>query len=793
MPIKTLESYLFERKLANASSIEILQNATIGIDVDHYLSRIYTFKKEQFLAGIGGIPSSVKDYIKSDLQVFKEFNIRPLFVVSGLNTQLQSTRYSTNELSPQEQHVENTWNKLGKPYSYNSIDSFRLFTDPLPLRPIINDLIKYFIDIGIDYLVAPYDTSFQLSYLYQNKVVDSIYGSTDLLLTKIDKFILGMEFQSKDFRFIDKRKVLHELNLSERQFLDLSIMVGCNIQRTTFPNFPPLPKPNTVQPYPQLSYFKLGLDIIYQYNSFNGNNTNDLFGYIVSLNDPKLLELYFKGHSAIKFLPILNKEGYVELYNVEMAKLGYEDIDFVDEKEPGKGGENGVSRTVKVPNDVHEIISQRLPAELYFYQSIGLLPIELLEAITQGHLDVRPNLEGGFSNSYRKLITSTFYKDNLDQQCNLLTQLLARYYQVKKINVKYWFKDQIVEVNNRLTPPIFKRVEGLSIQNDGSSDFDLVSFFKKLPENGEGKYVAKKPVESRDDILSTVLLRTLYLYDLLDKTNQDLGSIPKILKRVGEELNVSYAEFQELVLLLLLIQSKTIKLNEPNKDFSNVPKHFKEATNAEGTGSGGELSPEVTNYITLISRVFSLHKFNISPINYQGPISRNLLNFRSHVSFISSTLINTIQCVLVDFIVHQKSNLIKNTYGTKQDWYKLVDQLPFYKQVNSTLMGVAGEIYFEYAERQSKAGKEKEEVIKNTREHLLNHVYQVSNTSYNINVHGVNAVNAEQFTKDFDNAVGFWHHFVKLTSIINEVDPTLVDDTYLKEIAAADAWLKLLT
>ena len=48
MPITSLESYLFERKFANASSIEILQNAVIGIDVEHYLSRIYTFKKEQF-------------------------------------------------------------------------------------------------------------------------------------------------------------------------------------------------------------------------------------------------------------------------------------------------------------------------------------------------------------------------------------------------------------------------------------------------------------------------------------------------------------------------------------------------------------------------------------------------------------------------------------------------------------------------------------------------------------------------------------------------------------------------
>ena len=55
-------------------------------------------------------------------------------------------------------------------------------------------------------MISPYDASFQLSYLYQSGIIDIVYGSTDLLLTKIDKFILGMEFQSKDFRFVNKIK-----------------------------------------------------------------------------------------------------------------------------------------------------------------------------------------------------------------------------------------------------------------------------------------------------------------------------------------------------------------------------------------------------------------------------------------------------------------------------------------------------------------------------------------------------------------------------------------------------------
>lgn len=658
MPIKSLESYLFERKLVNTSSIEILQNATIGIDVEHYLSRIYTFKKEQFLSGIGGIPSSLKDYIHSDLQVFKEFNIKPVFIISGLGIQLQHNDYKTNELSPQEQHLENTWSKLNSknqnPYGYNSLnnESFRLFTDPLPLRPMINDLIKYFIEINIDYMISPYDASFQLSYLYQNNVIDSIYGSTDLLLTKIDKFILGMEFQSKDFRFIDKFKILNELNLTEKQFVDLSIMVGCKVQPTTFPTFPPLPKPTPGQPYPQLSYFKLHLEMIYQYNSFNSNKSADLYPYIVGLNDPKLLDLYFRGHSALKFVPVLNMDGFVDLYSVEMAKLGLlDESDLIrnsDEENSAEtktdGGEtetdldtttkskgrgksenrssvaaNGApsatKNIVKVPNNIHDIISQRLPPEIYFYQSIGLLRIEILESITQGQLNIRPPLESGLSDTYKKLISLPHYNKLLDIQFNLITQLLARYYQVKKIKVDYWFKDEVIELNNRLTPPFYQQVSHLVHTNSAPGDkFSLVKFFNNLGDEFKRGSVSNKDVKTNVDLISTVLLRNLYLLEIIDNKTNKLNLIGKILKSFTSKygLEINETELQELIVILLLIKSKTIKLNEPNREYNGVPKFFKEFGNEDV-----KLRDDDLRHITLISRIFSLHKFKVSPINYQ--------------------------------------------------------------------------------------------------------------------------------------------------------------------------------
>lgn len=800
MPIKTLESYLFERKLANASSIEVLQNATIGIDVDHYLSRIYTFKKEQLLSGIGGVPTSLRDYIQSDLQVFQEFNIKPLFVISGINTQLQTPNYKTNELSPQEQHLEATWNKLTMKqlYNYNNVDSFRLFTDPLPLRPMVNDLIKYFIEIGIDYMISLYDASFQLSYLYQIGMIDSIYGSTDLLLTKIDKFILGMEFQSKDFRFVDKNKVLSELHVTERQFIDLSIMVGCNIQPTTFPNFPPLPKPNQIQPFPQMSYFKLGLDIIYQVNSY-GSGQENLLGYIASLNDPHLLELYYKGHAALNYVPVLNKEGHAELYAIEMAKLGLnispefilntndEDNEGANESPKDKNG--NLIKTIKVANDIHNVTSQRLPTEIYFYQSIGLIPIELLESITRGQLDIRPTLESGLSDSYKKLITSKQYTNMLDYNYNLITQLLTRYYQVKIVNVKYWFQDEILELNNRLNPSISKRVSGLFIQLDNSGDKFKLSKFFKLLQPKDGNYSAKNDITTIEDVISTAMLRALYLFGVIDEKTLDLTPLGKVLQTIVNKSEPNEAELEELTLLLFLIKSNSLLLTESNKKFTSVPKFFKEF-NSSNEANNVEITPAENKYITLISRVFSLHKLNISPINYQGPISRNLLNFRSHIKFINTTLSMTVESLLVDLLVQRQKNDIKLQFVNKHDWYKLIDQLPFYTDVNNTLLGVVAEIYFEYGLRLSKSGADKLILVKSIKDYILNHVYQINNPSFNINVNGINSVSADQLLSDFDSGLKFWSKFIDLVKIIHELDSTLIDNSYYTDIIDADEWLK---
>lgn len=768
----------------STSSLEILQNATIGIDVEHYLSRIYTLKKEQLLSGIGGVPSTLKQYIQSDLNVFEESNIRPLFVLPGLRINNAQNKFQANELSPSEQHLDATWTRLhSKQANFNGNhfgftgDTFRFNIDPLPINPMMNDLVKVFIECGVDYIISPYDASFQLSYLYRSGVIDCIYGSTDILLTSIDKFILGMEFQSKDFRFVDKQRVLNELNLSERQFIDLSIMVGCSAQPETFPNFPPLPKVSPLSPFPQINYFRMALDILFQCTTINGP-PSDLLGYIKSLNDQKLLQLYYSGHAAIKFMPIMNTDGYVELFLAEMAKLGYEGDDHLfkidSQSKHSADQENVEIGSISIPSELHSVLSQRLPHEIYFYHSLGLLPSRLLEGITSGEYVIRPPLAAGDGNTYKKLISSKMFQNNLDYQFNLITQLLARYYQVKRINVNYWFQKEPLYLNNRLEPPISTRLRAFTSSQLSPVPSDSVwTAFRVSPPNEQIEVTPEK-----QDLLSTSFQRSLYLMQVLDERGE-LNGVGRTMKKFCEQNpGVEDKTLEDLFLLLLFFDSEGVELISPGENFG---KSFK---GSKDEFSSVELSSEELNQLFLISRVLATQKFNIHPINYQGPISRSLLVFRSHLKVFQEIAQNSFLVSFIDLVV--RDGEFKSNHLAKENWRSIIDRVPFYNDLNNTLLGVVSEIYFGTCLKISKLGKSSDQCIGSSKDFLMNFVFQVGKPSHNMNLNSVNSVSPEQFNHDFSKGVKFWNLFRSLIKVSEEVDSNILSPSDRILIEKAD-------
>lgn len=793
MPINSLESFLFERKLVSVSPVELLQNSTLGIDVEHYLGRIYTYKKEQLLLGIGGIPVSLKAYIESDLAVFQEFNIRPLFVFPGLLIHRQHSP-STNELTDAEKHREATWTRLhskwanlsGTP-SVHLNESFRPPNELISSHPMINDLIKYFIEYDIDFIVSPSDPSHQLSYLFHNEVIDCIYGSTDLLLTQIDKFILGMEFLSKDFRFVDKKKVLNELNLSESQLLEISVIAGCSAQPVTFPTLPPMPKHNPASQFQQMTHFKYVLDLMYQYKSFQ--NEPNLYSYVAAFNDDALISLYCKGIAAIKYMPVMNLHGEVKLYITEMVQSRSTVSTFVNDVKDVNESEEELRKTsigLNIPTEVHNVLSQRLPSEFYFYMSLGLMPSKVLEAIALNRLSVRPPLEGGLCEEYRTLVTSAFTSNVLDAQFNLVTQLLARYYQVKRIPVDFWFTDDIHNLNTRMSTSVSARLNMWTL-NTQTDSFTLKGFLKHCPSLSEDPQVTEEP-SKMSDIISTSTLRALILINSADPSHQLASFVVRVLK----ELLLEYPDMDDLALGDIMITVILVKLRiysffSLDSRYQSVPNLFK-----VGNHASSQLNVEQRLQILVISRIFSVQKLSINPINYQGPVSRSLLSFRSHHQFLSQLVGDSVRLCLVDMIARHKT--FKLLLENRKQWYSIVDQLPFYEDSNNTLLGVVSEIYFDGCLKFHDTKCSVEDSRQRSIDHLLNNVMQQSNPTFNINLASCNSVTSSQMVSDLMKGLEFWKYFVSSMRIAQRLDDTFLEKSSWDLIENCDqVALKFLT
>lgn len=126
----------------------------------------------------------------------------------------------------------------------------------------------------------------------------------------------------------------------------------------------------------------------------------------------------------------IQQSGYLDRYRKARAAVKHHAIFTSDGKaEPLDFAE--------APSDVHEFIGQRLPEELYYYLSKGVIGPQVLDMLATGELIEIAPFDNGDSDEYKKFL------ENLNplrtQALGLLAQPLHRFWFSKEINVYYWF------------------------------------------------------------------------------------------------------------------------------------------------------------------------------------------------------------------------------------------------------------------------------------------------------------------------------------------------------------------
>lgn len=272
----------------------------------------------------------------------------------------------------------------------------------------------------------------KLSYLAKgpHQLIDAIFGSSEVLLYDVDKLITRIDMEPSQFYWITKQACQDELGrLTNDQFVDFALLLGSQYLRT-FPLFEnPTYPGKTMNIRDALAMFTAaGRNAVALCSQFEEDRR---------VQDLQYLDRFKRASMTVRHHVFTDIDG----------KVGPMDPDYA-------------------PSDMHELIGQRLPEELYFYLSKGILGSHVPNYLTSGEVLVSLPLGAEDSEIYRHLVGDLLTPIRTQAIC-LLSNSLHRFYQTKVINVRTWFDEKSDRsVNLKTLPSIKETIQSWRINSE---------------------------------------------------------------------------------------------------------------------------------------------------------------------------------------------------------------------------------------------------------------------------------------------------------------------------------------
>lgn len=263
-----------------------------------------------------------------------------------------------------------------------------------PVQDRFRMMMKLLRENDVDFQVAPYASWPQLAYLEKNDYIDAIVGPTELFLWDVERIITDIDLHNGKFTHVQKQRLRSETHLTPEQFIDAILLSGSQLCKP----FPPLESANPSGAF---------LEAVNMLKRFR------TAGNVISARDHQQIyvDKFRKARAAIKHHVIMKDDGTVEQLDLSES-----------------------------PSDVHEFIGQRLPDELYFYLSRGIIGPQVLEMLTTGELIIPAPLDSSESETYKKFLTGL---DTMRTEAlAMVTKPLVRYWSARDIKVYSWHDPQ---------------------------------------------------------------------------------------------------------------------------------------------------------------------------------------------------------------------------------------------------------------------------------------------------------------------------------------------------------------
>lgn len=231
-----------------------------------------------------------------------------------------------------------------------------------------------------------------------------MYAPSEALLFDLDKLVTRIDTEPAQFFWITKQTCQEELGrLTNDQFLDFCLLLGSPFLRS----FPLFENPAYPGKSPSIR------DALPMFNQAG----RSALALCAQFEDDRRIQ------------DIQYGDRYKRAYMIVKHHV-YMDVD----------GRVGPMDPENISSDMHELIGQRLPEELYFYLSKGIISADVPNFLTSG--EVRASLPLGTEDTeiYRSLVGDILTPIRTQYIC-LLANSLHRFYQTKVITIHPWFDD----------------------------------------------------------------------------------------------------------------------------------------------------------------------------------------------------------------------------------------------------------------------------------------------------------------------------------------------------------------
>lgn len=688
MGIKHFDNYLNGGKHIQSFPLSVLSDTRLGIDAGYYLQSIYESPpgKESLLSATGGLPLALTQRIETDLRTLEKHRVKPVFVFSGLVPQKRWKHVQSQLIHEQNEACRDRANGWSRYENGQEDAATKLFEVRSGLHQwdLWRVVLRIFRHRNVEFIVAPYLAWAQLIYLQRHpkSYIHAIYGPTDALLYPgVDKLVISIDLLGSEpnFNYISKRNIMTDLGVTEENFLDIGILVGSD-------HSPPFP------PSMHEQGLKATVDMVKYYKS--GQAAVAAFGDHPAVKTTQYPDQYARSRAMVKYSLILASEGTVLPLPLAISTSTPPSSSQGNSHHPPP---HHHPTAADIPSDLHEIFTHRLPDEIYYYLSRGLLGPQALVWLTTGQINEGPPLDNGDTTEYRRFVKEVITEGQTGPRATtlaLISSVCHSFWANRKVTPYFWFEQPtspthptkaLVAHNSPQTSQLVDRVGGWTVpsalveeelrrQNSSTIDFALclgATASEKLAARTKTKHGG--PLEKKDEAVANVIWRFLELRGFLinSHVHSPLARAMYVAVR-GARVNDKFQD--SLYLFLELIRAGVMHGHLwSHRAFSGGPSF----------GTDDEKS-----CMLLVMRVLSIVPLNFKPQPWSAPLSRELLVFNSFVRSLSRSLRTLLEVTTLNMLLRG------DVRRARDDLLDITLSLPFQTEVN-TGFGILAKVYLD--------------------------------------------------------------------------------------------------